>query len=102
MYSRDPRRNGNSASRSRRSGITGFLYLRARTHSFLQTESGRTLSADMTKIIPLHVLIASTICSSQSSPGRRARLSSQTGIAGGPAASSSANFIAKSLPSTDE
>ncbi len=46
--------------------MTGFLYLRARTHSFLQTESGRTLSAVMTKIIPLQVWIASTICSSQS------------------------------------
>ena len=65
--------------------MTGFLYRSARTHSFLQTESGRTLSADMTKIIPLHVLIASTICSSQSSPGRRVRSSSQTAIAGGPA-----------------
>ena len=54
--------------------MTGFLYRSARTHSFLQTESGRTLSADMTKIIPLHVLIASTICSSQSSPGRRVAL----------------------------
>ena len=58
---------------------------------------GLTLSAVMTKIMPLQVLIASTICSSQSSPGRRLRLSNQTGIAGGPAASLSASFMSEVL-----
>src|SRR5262245_45487190 len=38
----------------------------------------------MTKSTPLQVRIASTICSAQSSPGRRSRLSIQTGMAGGP------------------
>ena len=102
MYSRDPSRNGISASRSKRRGMIGFLYFSARTHSSLQTEPGRTLSADKRKIMPLHVLMASTTCSSHSSPGRSFRLSSYTAMAGGPAASSSANITAKSFPSTEE